>query len=377
MSGVPVDRKAPIQEIPLVDLHWQHHQVAEDVERGFKQVMSDASFILGPSVELFEREFASYVGVEHCIGVANGTDALELGLRALGVGSGDEVIVPTNSFVASALAVVRTGARPVLVDVDPDTHLIDLNQVESSLTVRTRAVMPVHLYGQMAPMHELRSMLEGLGVFVVEDGAQAHGSSHDGASMGQLSDIAATSFYPGKNLGAYGDGGAVLADDSALADRVRKLRNLGSTTKHDHSEIGFNSRLDSLQAVVLSAKLGHLDDWNSLRRQVAARYYQMLEGVDQVRLPVISPANETNWHLFVIRTANRNSLLAELEDHGIHAGIHYPVPIHLQRAFDSVAPPSLPVSERLAREILSLPIFPGLTVSDQDRIVSHLIEILN
>lgn len=368
----------PELEIPLVDLKWQHFQVQEDIQKGWDAVTSDTSFILGDDVKTFENEFASYVGVEHCIGVGNGTDALELALRSLDIGAGDEVIVPTNSFVASAVAVVRAGARPVLVDVDPDTHLIDLRQVKLSMTSRTRAVMPVDLYGQMAPLEGLCDLLGDTGVHVVEDAAQAHGSRRHGMSMAQLSTVAATSFYPGKNLGAYGDGGAVLTNDDNLASRVRRLRNLGSSEKGRHDLIGFNSRLDSIQAVVLRAKLARLDEWNGLRKVAADRYLGMLEQTEIIEFPQLLEGNQPNWHLFVIRIPNRDSVLESLHRRGVNAGIHYRTPIHRQPAFASSARATiLPVAERLAREILSLPLYPGISVFDQERVVSALLEAIS
>jgi dTDP-4-amino-4,6-dideoxygalactose transaminase len=361
------------KEIPLVDLAWQHREVAEDIESGWGKVLAESSFVLGEAVARFEDQFARYVKVAHCVGVGNGTDALEFALRALDVGPGDEVIVPTNSFVASAVAVIRAGAIPVLVDVDPNTQLIDLERVAASLTPRTRAVMPVHLYGQMVAVEDLVDLLDGTGVVIVEDAAQAHGSRRNGSSMGHRSEVAATSFYPGKNLGAYGDGGAVLSNSPGVAERVRRLRNLGAAAKHHHPEIGFNSRLDSLQAVVLSAKLARLEAWNELRRQAVARYQMLLADLERVELPVVSSGNEPNWHLFVVRVPHRDRVLRTLHEAGIGAGIHYPTPIHRQGAFSGLEHhSSFPVAERLADEILSLPIFPGISDRDQERVADTL-----
>jgi dTDP-4-amino-4,6-dideoxygalactose transaminase len=364
-------------EIPLVDLAWQHREIAGEIESGWEQVVTDSSFVLGEAVERFEDQFARYVGVSHCVGVGNGTDALELSLRALDIGPGDEVIVPTNSFVASAVAVTRAGAIPVLVDVDADSHLMDLEKVAAALTPRTRAVMPVHLYGQMVSIENLVELLQGTDIAIVEDAAQAHGSRRNGSSMGSFSEVAATSFYPGKNLGAYGDAGAILSNSAVVAERVRLLRNLGSAAKYDHPEIGFNTRLDSLQAVVLLAKLTRLETWNELRRQAAARYQALLADLERVELPVVSSGNEPNWHLFVVRVPHRDQVLRTLHEAGIRAGIHYPIPIHRQGAFSGLEHrSSFPVAERLADEILSLPIFPGISERDQELVSETLREAL-
>jgi dTDP-4-amino-4,6-dideoxygalactose transaminase len=316
--------------------------------------------------------------VAHCIGVANGTDALEIALRALDVGAGDEVIVPTNSFVASALAVARAGARPVLVDCDAQTSLIDVADVERKLGPRTRAVMPVHLYGQLAPVERLAPLLAERGIAIVEDAAQAQGARRHGRGAGSFGALAATSFYPGKNLGAYGDAGAVLTGSDELARRVRALRNYGSEVKYHHPEPGFNSRLDTLQAVVLSAKLKRLAAWNAARRQSAERYDALLSRIPGVTLPTTLPGNEHVWHLYVVRVPRRDAVLARLQDAGIGAGIHYPTPIHLQGAFRQLAhrPGDFPVAEKLAGEVLSLPIYPGITPEQQERTARALAEAL-
>lgn len=360
--------------IPLVDLKRQHAEVADAVRAGIERVLANTSFVLGPDVAEFETAYAAFSKVRHCIGVANGTDALEIAVRALGIGPGDEVIVPTNSFIASALGVVRAGATPVLVDSDPDTHLIDIASMERAVTDRTRAVMPVHLYGQCAPVEEIDAVLAGRDIAVLEDAAQAQGASRNGRSAGTLGAIAGTSFYPGKNLGAYGDAGAVVTESDELATRVRALRNYGGEVKYLHAETGFNSRLDTIQAVVLKAKLERLAGWNEARRKAAALYDELLAGVDGVRLSRTLPGNEHVHHLYVIRVADRDGVLARLQEAGIGAGIHYPVPIHLQGAFASLghAEGAFPAAEAAAREVLSLPIFPGITVDEQERVVAAL-----
>lgn len=268
--------------IPLVDLQAAHAEVAEEVAVGFKRVLADTAFIGGPEVAAFEREYAAFAGVDHCVGVANGTDALELALRAVGVGPGTEVILPTNTFIATAEAVARAGARPVLVDCDPDSYLIDVDAALAAITPATRAIVPVHLYGQLAPVERLRDGLAGRDVAIVEDAAQCQGATRHGRGAG-VDGIAATSFYPGKNLGAYGDAGAVVTADADVATMVRTLGSHGGLQKYVHDVVGVNSRLDGLQAVVLRAKLARLTNWNTLRRAAAARYDALLESVDVVR----------------------------------------------------------------------------------------------
>lgn len=360
--------------IPLVDLRLQHREVADRVRAGWERVMERTAFVLGDEVAAFEQSYAEFSGVRYCVGVANGTDALELSLRALSVGAGHEVILPANTFIATALAVVRTGAVPVLADIDPETHLIDLDEVARRVTRRTRAILPVHLYGQMAPVEELRSLAESAGVALVEDAAQAHGASRAGVVPGEAGEAAATSFYPGKNLGAYGDAGAVLTNSPTVEQAVRALGNHGSSAKYHHPVIGFNSRLDTLQAVVLSAKLDHLEAWNGQRSAAAARYDDLLREVEAVRVPTVLEKNVHVWHLYVVRVPNRDRVLSRLSAEGVDAGIHYPVPVHLQGAFAGLGHGigAFPVTEAAAREVLSLPLFPGITPADQERVVAAL-----
>jgi dTDP-4-amino-4,6-dideoxygalactose transaminase len=362
--------------IPLVDLGLQHRRIADEVHAGFERVFAATSFILGPEADRFEREFADYCGVVHCIGVGNGTDAIELALRACQIDAGDELILPANTFVATAEAVVRSGAVPVLVDCDED-FLIDVDAVSAAVTPRTRAVIPVHLYGQLAPMKALIDVLPG-GILVIEDAAQAQGAAYAGQRAGSFGIAAATSFYPGKNLGAYGDAGAVLTDDDEVANRLRRLRSHGGVRKYEHVDIGFNSRLDGLQAVVLSAKLARLDAWNAERRVAAARYNKLLADLPGLIRPRIVPGNEHVWHLYVVRVPQRDEVLAALNAAGIGAGIHYPAPVHLLPAFARLGyrRARFPVSERLANEILSLPIYPGITAKDQQRVVDVLASAL-
>jgi dTDP-4-amino-4,6-dideoxygalactose transaminase len=361
-------------EIPLVDLKWQHREIAEELGPALEAAIADVAFVLGPQVAEFEEAFAEFQGVSHCVGVANGTDAIELVLRAVGVGPGDEVIVPANTFVATAQAVVRAGATPVLVDVDPVHYLIDPNDIESRIGPRTRAILPVHLYGQMAPMEVIAPIAASRGVLILEDAAQAQGARRNDAGAGSVGMAAGTSFYPGKNLGAYGDAGAVLTQDATVAAKLRRLRNHGSERKYHHLEQGFNSRLDTLQAVVLSVKLRRLPEWTAARRRAAELYSEMLKGIDRVTLPGILPGNEHVWHQFVIRVPGRSRVLSDLHRAGVGASVHYPVPVHLAGAFAhlDLGPGSFPVTEKAAGEILSLPIYPGISESQQQRVVEAL-----
>ena len=365
--------------IPLVDLGAQHAAVAEEVAEGWRQVLAKTSFIAGPQVAAFESEYAAFTGARHCVGMANGTDAIEIALRALGVGPGDECILPANTFIATAEAVSRTGATPVLVDcADDGTFLIDIAATEAALTPRTRAVIPVHLYGQAAPVERLLPLAESTGAWVVEDAAQAQGARRGGRSAGTLGHVAATSFYPGKNLGAYGDAGAATTDSGELAARMRMIADHGSRRKYDHEVVGFNSRLDTLQAVVLSAKLRRLAEWNAARQTAARRYDQLLAGVSDVIRPRVLDGNEHVWHLYVVRVPDRDRVIKELHAAGIGAGIHYPVPVHLSAAFAGLGydDGAFPMAERAAREVLSLPLFPGITPAQQERVVSVLIAAL-
>jgi dTDP-4-amino-4,6-dideoxygalactose transaminase len=359
-------------DVPLVDLSAQHREIAAEVRAGFERVFEHSSYILGEEVGDFERAYAAFAGRAHCVGVSSGTDALELALRGLGIGIGDEVILPANTFVATALAVVRAGATPVLADVDHEHLLLDVEHASTRVGPRTRALIPVHLYGQMAPMAQVRALADARGLVVLEDAAQAHGATQDGATPGEGTAAAATSFYPGKNLGAYGDAGAVLTDDAALARRLLALRNWGSDVKYHHPDVGFNARLDTLQAVVLLAKLARLNAWNEQRRAAAATYAGLLGDLDEVRLPSVAPGNEHVWHLYVIRLRDRDRVLAHLHADGIGASIHYPVPVHGHEPFRPIAGEGFPVAERAANEILSLPLFPGITPEQQEHVAGSL-----
>jgi dTDP-4-amino-4,6-dideoxygalactose transaminase len=358
--------------IPLVDLGIQRDRIAAEVDEGFARVLGTTAFIGGPDVAAFEREYAAYAGRRHCAGLANGTDALELALRAVGIGPGDAVAVPANTFVATAEAVARAGAKSVLVDVDDEHLLMDPDRL-AAVATRCRAVLPVHLFGQLAPMGPIAAVAAEHGSLLLEDAAQCQGATQDGAAAGSVGLAAATSFYPGKNLGAYGDAGAVVTDDDGIAERVRLLSAHGSPSKYEHPVLGFNSRLDTLQAVVLRAKLARLDEWNSERQLAADTYAELLKGVPGVRLPVAAPGNRHVWHLYVVRVADRDGVLAELLSAGVGAGIHYPTPVHLTGAFAGLGERGeFPVAERAATEILSLPLFPGISREQQERVADVL-----
>ena len=360
--------------IPLVDLKASLKTVESEVRAGFDRILANTAFILGPEVAAFEEEFAEFSGVSHAVGVANGTDAIELALRGLGIGTGDEVILPCNTFIATALGVQRAGATPVLVDCDPTYHLIDVAALEAAISPRTKALMPVHLYGQSAPSESLAEIASKHSLRLVEDAAQAHGATRHGKAVGSEAAAAGFSFYPGKNLGAFGDAGAVTTNDNDLAKKLRALRNYGSDVKYHHPETGFNSRLDALQAVVLRAKLKHLAKGNRQRRDAAARYHQLLDDLKEVIRPETMEGNEHVWHLYVIRVPARDRTLERLRESGIGAQIHYPIPIHLQGAFGHLGhhEGDFPVAERAAKEILSLPLFPEITEAQQIQVVDEL-----
>jgi dTDP-4-amino-4,6-dideoxygalactose transaminase len=370
---------APHRSIPLVDLAAQHAEVDEEVRRGLDEVFATTAFIGGPQVTEFERAYAAEIGVAHCVGVANGTDALELALRAVGVTPADEVILPANTFIATAEAVGRIGATPVLVDVDPTYLLIDPVQVATAVTARTKAIVPVHLFGQVAPVEKLVPIARSCGAALVEDAAQSQGARRRGRAAGGLGVVSATSFYPGKNLGAAGDAGAVTTDDPEIARRVRLLGAHGSETKYRHEILGFNSRLDTVQAVVLTAKLARLARWNHMRRVAAARYQGLLSGIREVVLPQSMEGNVDAWHLYVIRVPDRDGVLSALREVGIGAGIHYPDPVHLTEAFASlgIGRGRFPVAEQAAREILSLPIYPHISIDDQQFVADQVRLALN
>lgn len=371
MNGAST-RAADRHAIQMVDVAAQHAEIAADLEPRVLDVLRSGQYIGGRHVAEFERDYARFVGTAHCVGVANGTDAIELALRAVGVESGDEVLVPANTFIATAEAVSRIGARPVPVDVDAEHLLLSAEAVAAARTTATRAVVPVHLYGQVAPMERIAAAADGLPI--IEDAAQAQGARRNGRTAGALALAGATSLYPGKNLGAAGDAGAVTTDDDEIAERIRLLADHGSRRKYEHEAVGMNSRLDAVHAVVLTAKLRRLEEWNDRRRALAARYTELLTDAPRIGLPSTMDGNEHAWHLYVVQVAERDAVVARLADAGVHAGVHYPRPWYLSPAYRSTDAPSCPVAEAATARILSLPIHPHLTDADQERVVAALIE---
>ncbi|WP_345474088.1 DegT/DnrJ/EryC1/StrS family aminotransferase [Glutamicibacter ectropisis] len=378
ISATALSEEPTYQDIPLVDLAAQQREVQGQVDAGLGHIFSHTAFIGGEAVTRFEQDYAQFLSSGHCVGVGNGTDALELALRACGIGAGDEVIIPANTFIATAEAISLTGARPVLADVDPTYLLIDPEAVATAITANTRAIMPVHLYGQTAFVEQLTPLAQSCGAVIIEDAAQAQGATRFGQSAGTLGDIAGTSFYPGKNLGAAGDAGAVLTNDDQLATQVRMLAAHGSRSKYVHERLGRNSRLDAIQAVVLNAKLERLAHWNELRRQAAARYEELLTGVAGVTLPQQAAGNQDIWHLYVVQVEDRDRVVAELNASGIGAGIHYPYPVHLTQAFAHLGYKAgdFPVTEHAAGRILSLPLYPHITREQQLRVVDELMRVV-
>jgi dTDP-4-amino-4,6-dideoxygalactose transaminase len=355
--------------VPFLDLRPAHEGLRDELDAAIGRVIGSSHFVLGPEVEAFEREFASVCGARHCVGVGNGMQAIELALRALGIGPGDEVVTVSFTAFPTAAAVTATGATPVFVDVDPQTACMLPDALAEAFGPRTRAVLPVHLYGRCADMGAIAALAADAGVPVIEDAAQAHGAEHAGRRAGTLGLAAAFSFYPTKNLGALGDGGALVTDDDEIAGRVRRLRNYGERAKYVNVEPGFNSRLDELQAAILRVKLPHLERWTAERRQIAARYDALLEGCETVvRLP---PDGGHVYHLYVVRSKRRDALSTHLAAEGIGADVHYPTPVHRQEAYaggGARAAGSLAASEALAAEVLSLPAYPGLGADAQSAV---------
>lgn len=364
--------------IPLVDLQANYRSLKDEIDAAVAAVMNSCAFILGPDVAAFEREFAAYVGCREAVGISTGTRALHLAMEALGIGAGDEVITVPNTFAATALAIEECGATPVLIDIDPDTYLIDPGRIEAALTERTRAIVPVHLYGQPVDMDAILAIAQRHKLLVIEDACQAHGARYKGRRVGTLGNAAGFSFYPGKNLGAFGDGGLATTDDAELATRLRGLRNYGQSRKYHHDYRAYNARLDTIQAAVLRVKLRHLDRWNAQRQAAAARYRERLAGVEEVVLPKVAPDREHVWHLFVIRVPRRDAVLQALNEQGIGAGIHYPVPIHQMPAFSHLPykKGDFPITEAYAPTLLSLPIFPEMTPEQVDRVCETLKDAL-
>jgi dTDP-4-amino-4,6-dideoxygalactose transaminase len=353
-----------LMQVPFVDLKVQYHALKPQLDPVIDSVLDRTAFVLGPEVTAFERAFAGYVGRKYAIGVSSGTSALRLALEALGIGRGDEVITVADTYIGTCEAISHVGANVVLVDADPRTYNVDPAQVEAAITPRTRALLPVHLYGQPADMDPLLEIARRHHLYVVEDCAQSHGATYKDKKTGIFGDVACFSFYPGKNLGAYGDGGAVLTDDDTVADRVRLLHNHGQKVKYEHLAVGYCDRLDNLQAAVLGVKLPHLDGWNAARRSRAALYDRLLSDVPGIVTPYVLPGTAPVYHLYVIRVTDgrRDALQQHLNAAGIATGLHYPIPVHLQQAYASLGhkPGDFPVSEQLAAQGLSLPMYPEL-----------------
>lgn len=362
--------------VPFLDLHAAYDEVRQEIDTAIARVLDSGWYILGPEVDAFEAEFAEYTGTAHAIGLANGLDALHLALRAMDVGPGDEVIVPSNTYIATWLAVSQCGAVPVPVEPDEVTYNLEPSLIEAAITPRTKVILPVHLYGQPADMDPIMTIARNHGLRVLEDAAQAHGARYKGKRIGGHGDAVAWSFYPGKNLGALGDGGAVTTHDPGLADRIRVLRNYGSRVKYVNEVQGYNSRLDPIQAAVLRVKLAHLDEWNARRGAVARRYLEDLAGLDLV-LPQVPEWAEPAWHLFVVRHRQRDALQRQLAEAGIGSLIHYPIPPHRQQAYAGLgfAQDLFPLASRLADEVLSLPMGPHLATGQADAVVATLARV--
>ncbi len=357
-------------KVPFLELKSQHVELKDELQTAYNNVIDSGRYVQGSELEKFEEEFAAYCNVRHCVGVGNGLDALHLILRALEIGAGDEVIVPANTFIATFLAVTYAGATPIPVEPNPETHNIDAECVLNAVTARTKAIMAVHLYGNPAGMDELNIIAQERGIKIIEDAAQAHGALYKGRTVGGLGVAAGFSFYPGKNLGALGDGGAVTTNDKSLADRIRLLGNYGSTKKYEHVMLGVNSRLDELQASFLRVKLKRLAGWNARRRFIANRYISGLQNIN-LNLPVIDKDDDSVWHLFVVRSSQRNALQEYLKHHEIETMIHYPMAPHLQAAYASLGYKigGYPVAENLQGEILSIPLYPQMTDDQVDYVI--------
>lgn len=349
--------------IPFIDLAGQYEALRKEIDPAIQRVLVASSFIGGKPVQEFETNFKAYLGAKYCIGVGNGTDALFIALKALGIGSGDEVITAANSFIATSEAITAAGAKVVFVDCHPDYYTIEPQKIEERITPRTKAIIPVHLYGQPAPMETIVKTAERHGIRVIEDCAQAHGAALNGKKIGLFGDLGCFSFYPGKNLGAYGDAGAIVAHDELLSKRCRMLANHGRLEKYNHEFEGFNSRLDGIQAAILNVKLHHLEEWNEKRRALAEIYRAELGRLSSIVLPQEAPGSRHVYHLFVIRSKHRDDLRAFLKDHEIETGVHYPIGLPFLKAYEYLhhRPEDFPVTFQYQHEVLSLPMYPEMT----------------
>jgi len=360
--------------IPLVDLKAQYLLIKDEINKAIQNVIKDAAFVKGRYVKTFEDSFAKKNGVKHCIGVANGTDAIYIALRALGIGSGDEVITTAFSWISTAETIQQTGARPVFVDIDPDYYNINTEKIAEKITSRTKAIIPVHLYGQPADMDPILSLAKEYNLRIIEDSAQAHFAEYDEKKVGSFGDIGTFSFYPGKNLGAYGDGGAIITNDELLAEKLRRIANHGALGKHDHEIGGMNSRLDGIQAAVLSVKLKYIDKWNSSRYKNSEKYNSALHGIEDIFLPKIHPRSKHIFHVYTLRTNLRDPLRDYLSNKGIDTGVHYPVALPYLQPFRELnyTPKQLPVASIYQDKILSLPMYPELSGTQINRICTAI-----
>jgi dTDP-4-amino-4,6-dideoxygalactose transaminase len=359
--------------IPFIDLKSEYAEINEEIAQAIQRVLKSGWFILGVEIKKFEEEFSKYIGTKYGVGVNSGSDALFLALKALGIGKVDEVLTVSHTFISTVDAIVRNGAKPVFVDIDPDTYCVDVTKIEEKITERTRAILPVHLYGHPANMDPIIEIAEKYNLFVVEDACQAHGAEYKGRKVGSIGDLGCFSFYPVKNLGAYGDGGMVVTNNEELADKLGLLRNYGQSKKYYHDFVGVNSRLDEIQAAVLSVKLMHLDEWNEKRRRVAKRYNELL-GDSEIVTPIEKEYAKHVYHLYVIRPKDRNKLQEYLSKKGIETMIHYPIPVHKQKAYlDLGFHTRLYITERICNDILSLPIFPEFKNEEIEEVVNYII----
>jgi dTDP-4-amino-4,6-dideoxygalactose transaminase len=375
-SGVAVAPAKRVQ-VPLGDLKAQYALLKDEILASLNEVAESTAYVLGPKVAAFEKDFAAYAGTKHCVGVNSGTSALHLALICAGVGAGDEVISVPMTFIATSWAISYASATPVYVDVDPDTATMDASQVEKKITKKTKALLPVHLYGQAADMEPLLDVSKRHGIPIVEDVAQAHGATYRGRKVGTMGQSGCFSFYPGKNLGAYGEAGAVVTDDDAIAARMRRLRDHAQAQRYHHDEIGFNYRMDGFQGAVLGIKLKHLEGWTNSRIELAEKYLSMLSDLP-IELPVRREDRRHVWHLFVARHPKRDRIREELEKRAIQTGLHYPIPLHLQKAYQHLGyrQGDFPVSERIGRECFTLPLFPEMTAEQQAAVVGALEEVV-
>lgn len=357
--------------VPFLDLKQQNSAIWDEIQPDLQNLARNAQFILGPAVQSFESAFAAYCGVKHCVGLNNGTTSLQMALIALGVGPGDEVITTPHSWISTSWGIAYTGAKPVFVDIQRDSYNIDPNLVQDAITPKTKAVLPVHLYGQCSDMGALRDICARKGLGLLEDSAQAHGAQWLGGVTGSLGDVGSFSFYPGKNLGAFGEGGCITTNSDEIADRIRCLRDHAQNGRHNHVEIGFNTRMESVQGLVLERKLKHLPEWTEKRRQHAKFYLEQLRGIAGLQLPVEVAPNSHVWHLFVVLVENRDHFRETLEREGVATGVHYPTPIPYQPAFSNLGykPGDFPHSEYVMNHCVSLPMFPEMTAEQRSRVV--------